>query len=143
MGRIPRTLELTDVNLVDCEHVKLPARSKELFVDLLHGFGGIEGPAASLMASLPEQWKPNLDIEALGYTTSANAMGVYGDRLCGMRTCWQATDPEVLRFTAELFAVEEDMPLPDECLIEELEALGVIERLGKIVAIDGVPIPVG
>lgn len=143
MGSIPRTLELTDVNLVDCEYFTLPARSKELFGDLLHGFGGLEEVAAELMADLTRQWKPNLDIEALKGTSSANAMGVYGDRLCGMRTCWQATDPEVLRFAAELFAVERDVPPPDARVIERFEALGTIERVGKIVAIDGVPAPAG
>lgn len=144
MERIPGTLELTDVNLKDCEHAKLSARSKKHLGDLLHGFGGLEEPAAALMATLPEQWKPNFDIEALEYTTSSHTAGVYGDRLCGMRTCWQATDPEVLRFTAELLAVDRDMPPPDERVIERLEALGIItERVGKIVARDGVPFPVG
>ena len=133
--------------------------STEQMVDyqhLLSVFGGLEPFAAEVRKELCSELDPSVDqaiqealpiwascpeVESLLTTASRPALGAYGDRFAGMRTVWNALDPEVARFKTEL--QKNQVPPPCELIIEQLRSVGQVKRIGDIVILDGVPVPAG
>lgn len=111
--------------------------------NLVTAFPGLEDAARRIENALPEGWGENLNLEDLLASVSNKAMVAGGDRRVGMRTVWEAEDPAVIAFTAELFGIVSVMPEPDQHVIDQLSRQSGFEREGKIVAINGVPVPAG
>ena len=88
-------------------------------------------------------WQPVSDAENLATPPAGLAIGAYGNRFAGMRPAWHSTDPEVMRLTAELFAYEHLIPSPDQAIVAKARSLGLVETVGNVVAVDGVPFPAG
>jgi hypothetical protein len=135
------------------------AQPKEWF-NLLLACAGLQGAAENISRQLqaatqsdegilcklpgtPGVWQPVSDAENLNTPPAGLAIGAYGDRFAGMRPVWHSTDPAVIRFTAELFAYEHLIPPPDQAIVAKASSLGLVERVGNVVAIDGVPFPAG
>ncbi len=111
--------------------------------NLVTAFPGLKDAARRIENALPEGWGEDLNLEDLLASVSNKAMVAGGDRRVGMRTVWEAEDPAVIAFTAELFGIVSVMPEPDQHVIDQLSRQSGFEREGKIVAINGVPVPAG
>lgn len=110
---------------------------------LLRGFPGLDEMASRIKSALPEGWGGDINLDVLLSSASNDALVTGGDRLVGMRAVWAADDPAVFAFTAQLFGMLSVIPEPDQEMVERLTCFPGFERDGNIVAIDGVPVPVG
>ena len=110
---------------------------------MLHAFSGLYDAASRIKSALAEGWGEDMDLGPLLVSASDNALIVGGDRWVGMRTVWTADDPAVRAFTAELFGMLSVIPEPERAMIDRFANHPGFEREGKIIAVDGVPVPAG
>lgn len=135
-------------------------RQIEYWQTLLNAFGrGFEEPASRIWAelsdaewpdfdpkiieALPEKWAAYPEIEALLNSSSRLSLGDIGGRFAGMRIPWQGDDAAVAQFRDQLVVRDQDLPEPDGDVVEALRQLGHVTREGKIVQLDGMPVPAG
>lgn len=110
---------------------------------MLHAFSGLYDAASRIKSALAEGWGEDMDLGPLLVSASDNALIAGGDRWVGMRTVWTADDPAVRAFTAELFGMLSVIPEPEQAMIDRFANHPGFEREGKIIAVDGVPVPAG
>lgn len=119
-----------------------PAELAELY-NLLRGFRGLEEPAKQIAASLPQGWGADLGLDDLFASPDEISRIHGGGRLPGVREAWVADDPAVIAFHGKLEGMMDLIPNPDDKIVRRLGVLEGFERKGKLVLIDGVPVPAG
>ena len=110
---------------------------------MLRAFSGLYDAASRIESALSEGWGEDMDLGPLLASTSDNALIAGGDRWIGIRTAWTAEDPAVVSFKAQLSQLISFIPEPDQDMVDRLACRPGFEREGKIIAIDGVPVPAG
>lgn len=142
MARVGNRMEEVEVGAMTVQSIGEKGTQPQ-GLSMLHPFSGLHEAASRIESALPQDWGGNTDPYPFLVSASDHALIAGGVRWIGMRNAWTTEDPAVLSFKAQLSEMISIIPEPDQDVVDRLACHKGFEREGKIIAIDGVPVPAG